>query len=117
MTPTVTSNGRIALHFAQLLSTGQWAQAHAMLMPQLQLSMSAVELQNCFESMIQYWPAKSVTSIEVTETLEAWPARLPGDVGWVYVAINGEGDSEAVSAVVTQIEDVPLIRELEWGRP
>jgi hypothetical protein len=67
--------------------------------------------------MIHYWPTKSVTSIEVIETLEAWPARLPGDVGWVYVAINGDGESEAVSGVVTQVEGVPLIRDLEWGRP
>jgi hypothetical protein len=51
------------------------------------------------------------------KVLDYWPARQLGDVGWAYVAISGDGFSEAVTVTVADMGGRMMIRELEWGRP
>jgi hypothetical protein len=57
--------------------------------------------------------------VEVIEEgiLEDWPAKQPGDVASVYVALTGVGFAEAVAVIVVQRNCNLLIRHLEWGRP
>ena len=52
--------------------------------------------------------------IQPVTTLEDWPDRRQGDLGWVYVGISGPGFVEAVSVVVTK---AGKIRQIEWGHP
>ncbi|HNC91251.1 MAG TPA: hypothetical protein PL000_20160 [Anaerolineales bacterium] len=49
--------------------------------------------------------------------MEQWPDQRPNDVGWAYVAIDGEGFSEAVTVIVENERQTPAIRYIEWGRP
>ena len=48
------------------------------------------------------------------QTLDTWPEKKKGDVGWVYVAIAGDDFSEAVTVVVAQVGDRLAIRSIEW---
>jgi hypothetical protein len=50
-------------------------------------------------------------------SLETWPRRQPGDLGWAYVSIEGDDFNEAVYVLVSDVEGVPLIGEISWGRP
>jgi hypothetical protein len=49
--------------------------------------------------------------------MEEWPRKRPGDIGWVYVGIEGDDFIEAVTVVVADVDGALLIREVEWGRP
>jgi hypothetical protein len=70
--------------------------------------------------MVQYFggPAHNV---EVIETMEEWPQKIQGDLGWAYVAISAtisdRSFSEAVTVVVSDENDCQVIRSVEWGRP
>jgi hypothetical protein len=48
---------------------------------------------------------------------EDWPGKLPGDLGYAYVGIEGEDFVEAVTVTVANVEGKHLIRDIEWGRP
>jgi hypothetical protein len=48
---------------------------------------------------------------------ESWPAKLPGDLGRVYVGIEGDDFVEAVTVIVAEVNGKLLIRDIEWGRP
>lgn len=50
-------------------------------------------------------------------TLEDWPGKQAGDLAVVYVALNGDGFSEALTITMAQYGEDILIRHLEWGRP
>jgi hypothetical protein len=50
-------------------------------------------------------------------SLEDWPERRDGDLGFAYVGIEGDEFVEAVSVVVHNYDGKHLIREIEWGRP
>ena len=49
--------------------------------------------------------------------MEDWPDKQPGDLAWVYVSLQGESFSEAVTVVLADTKRGARIRELEWGRP
>jgi hypothetical protein len=53
----------------------------------------------------------------VPEGLETWPGKQPGDLGWAYVSIEGDDFNEAVFVLVCDVEGVPKIKEIRWGRP
>jgi hypothetical protein len=50
-------------------------------------------------------------------TLKNWPGKQPGDLAVVYVALNGESFSEAVSLTLAEYGREILIRLFAWGRP
>ena len=106
-------HGAVALRFADALTTGSFDLAHSLLAPTLARELSVDELRTSYEHMIEYGegPAKDAKLIT---TLEQWPDKAPGDLGWAYVAIIGTNYSEAVTVVVT---DQRRIRTIEWGRP
>ena len=102
------------MRFAKALVEARWDDAHRLLAPNMAAEANAEQLHARFEAMIE---RQAVTSCEVMETLEEWPAKLPGDVGWAYVAIAGTTFSEAVAVVVTRSGRSLRIRSIEWGRP
>jgi hypothetical protein len=61
--------------------------------------------------------AEGPIQVEVRGTLDAWPDKLEGDVGWAYVALTGDSFTEAVAVVLTNAANGIRIRSLEWGRP
>jgi hypothetical protein len=50
-------------------------------------------------------------------TLEDWPGKQTDDLAVVYVALNGESFSEAVTLTLAEYGQEILIRHLVWGRP
>lgn len=50
-------------------------------------------------------------------TVEDWPAKRPGDLAVIYLALTGAGFSEAVTLTLVEESSVILIRDLTWGRP
>lgn len=60
-------------------------------------------------------PATSV-HLDPEFSMEEWPGKQLGDVGWVYVSIQGEGFVEAVTVIVSAVDVTLTIRNIEWGR-
>lgn len=109
----------IAQTFAELLVEGDFKSARTLLAKELK-SMRAADLESAFKEMVgQEDDDEPVEDLEVCVMScdKDLPDMRPEDVGWVYVAINGDGFSEAVTVMVTREKDELRIRELEWGRP
>ena len=109
-------HGRLAVTFAKHLTAGRFDDARAMLSDNLQQQYLSSDLSREYSAMVSYGGSAPDT-VELVSTMDTWPARQIDDLGWAYVAISGDGFSEAVSVVVAQENPHALIRELEWGRP
>lgn len=107
---------QLGMVFAKALSSGDYAGGFALLAPHLQSELTLEGLTEAFDQMIEYGDGP-VTHLEIITTLSEWPAKQAGDVGWVYVAMTGDGFSEAVACVVAGRDSELVIREVEWGRP
>ena len=116
MEPEKTPQGQVGLIFAQALAAGEFPRAHGLLSAKLRTQIAARELEAKFKEMIAYGDGP-VTLVQVTNVLDNWPAKLPGDLGWAYVALAGDSYSEAVTVVVTREGDRLVVRDIEWGRP
>lgn len=111
MSPAETEHGKVALKFARALVTGDIEAANC-------LVSSAVkdDLEAEYNEMTEYGDGP-VTFIEVMNEMENWPDKRESDIGWAYVALAGEGFSEAVAVVVSNVDGNNKITEIEWGRP
>ena len=113
-----TAAGKLGFAFAQAVVNGEFAAAHALLSDSLRQQMRPQDLESSYYAMIEYGegPPNLIEVIQVDE-MHGWPSRQDGDVGWAYVAICGDGYSEAVSVVVAEEAGREVIRMVEWGRP
>jgi tetratricopeptide (TPR) repeat protein len=106
--------------FAELLVDGDFENACAMLAKNLK-KMGATNLARAYTEMIgQYSDDGELPdqlAVCVMSSEDGMPNMRAQDLGWVYVAISGEGFSEAVTVTVTRERNALRIRELEWGRP
>ena len=108
---------KLALQFAEALVASAFESAHDLLSPEYRATVSPGELRSTYEGMVDYGDGPATDACLIT-TMESWPDRQPNDLGWAYVAIIGEGFSEAITVVVeTQEAGSPCIRHVEWGRP
>lgn len=114
--PSASRQGQVAAEFARALASNRYDQAHNMLSASLASRIPVATLQRDYEEMIDYGKG-AATDVRVIIVLDYWPDKLPGDVGWAYAAISGEGFSEAVTVVVAHENGKAVIRQLEWGRP
>jgi hypothetical protein len=81
-----------------------------------QRSTSIDEMRAAFEATVPTdW--RTVGPVEVGQVMEAWPAKQPSDVGWVYISIGGDVYSEALTVVVMLEGDTLKVRTVEFGRP
>ena len=115
----MTPYAKVAVEFATALVEGQFDEAHALLTPPLRKQMSPAALRDRLYAMWQGYADGDPERIHFDEEFshQDWPAKLPGDLGWAYVGIEGDGFVEAVSVIVTDVGGIPLIRDIEWGRP
>lgn len=116
MEPQQTPHGKIALQFAQALVAGDFDQASGMLSSEAKAKWDAASLRTAYGRMVEYF-ASPPNFVQVMEAMTEWPDKKPHDVGWAYAAIAGEGESEAVTVVVSSEGGRHLIRSVEWGRP
>jgi len=109
----------VAVNFASALVAGEYERARTWLAPDLRRQYSAVELQNRLLEMFELSADESPAEIllDPTGSLEEWPTRQPGDVGWAYVGITGKAFVEGLSITISRIGGSAFIRDIEWGRP
>lgn len=106
----------LAASFAKAIAFGDFETAHSYLSSSIRNEMPQDQLCLIYGELISYWGGPA-THVEVMATMDEWPARQPLDLGWAYVEIHGQGYCEAVAVVVDQESGMPVIREIEWGRP
>src|SRR5262249_26534003 len=109
----------VAVSFATALVEGDFARANALLAPELRRRLTPEALPRKLYAMFRGSCSGEPQSVHFDEEfqMESWPSKRPGDVGWAYVGIHGDGFVEAVTVVVAEIEGELLVREIEWRRP
>jgi hypothetical protein len=115
MEKSESQQGAVAYQFAHALMTGAYQDAHALLSPACREMYSIEDLRESFETLD--YASRSVTGIELMETLDEWPGKGPADIGWAYVSMYGDGFVEGIAVIVQLLDAKPRIRSIEWGRP
>ncbi|MFO0970378.1 MAG: hypothetical protein U0793_32920 [Gemmataceae bacterium] len=110
---------KVAVDFAYTLVNAEFEGAHALLAPSLSGKLTPADLCDKLFGMFRLYAEGKPKRIHFDEQFAQtnWPGKLPGDVGWVYVGIEGDDFVEAVTVIVAEVEGKHLIREIEWGRP
>ncbi len=110
---------QVAVNFAMALVAGHYERARDFLTPALRLEWSAERLRASFTAMFSGYSTGRPRRIhfEPGFSHDDWPDKRSHDLGWVYVAIEGDDFNEAVSVIVAKSDGRALIREIEWGRP
>jgi hypothetical protein len=108
----------VAERFGDCIANNDYAAAWALLSNELQASSTPESIKNAVATMIAY-TSGSIHQAQIMDefTLEDWPGKQAGDLAVVYVALNGDSFSEAVTLTLAQHGKDALIRHLEWGRP
>jgi hypothetical protein len=106
----------VASQFASSLSQRDYSLAQSFLSESLKAQLTAQQIQQNYEGMTAASNGAALTT-EVVETLTDWPDKQSGDVGWAYVAINGDTFSEAVTLTLCEEQGNTVVRDVVWGRP
>jgi hypothetical protein len=88
----------VAVAFAAALVAGDFGRARGLLTADLRTEPSERDLEERFTSMYRgYADSEPSRILFVPEgTLETWPEKQPGDLGWAYVSIEGDDFNEVV---------------------
>jgi hypothetical protein len=105
-----------AAAFVHAISTGDTDTAHKMLSHQLASDVAASELLAEFEALAE--DMGGVTGIgQPMVILETWPEMPEEDRAIVYVSLEGDVFSEAITVTVSEYDHALVISSIEWGRP
>jgi hypothetical protein len=108
----------VAQQFGDCIVRNDYASAWSLLTMPLQSSTSPEAIEKAVITMSAHATGAIVTAQVMEDcVLEAWPGKQARDLAVVYVALNGDSFSEAVSLTLAEVGDSILIRNLEWGRP
>lgn len=103
-------------HFVSAIVNGESYTAHTMLVPELANNISASDLARKCDLLAG--DMGGVTNIgEPMLILEDWPSRAPNDLGIVYVPLEGDVYSEAITVTLSELDDELRVSNIEWGRP
>jgi len=110
-------HGVLGFNFANSLVRGEYEKAFGMLSAELKINYSVAKLKEGYESMVAGYaqPDKPIT-VEVLDNNSLGNPSADKE-GWAYVAIYGEGWSEAVTVTGKAFGPEYLITNLVWGRP
>ncbi|MCV6638676.1 hypothetical protein [Candidatus Albibeggiatoa sp. nov. NOAA] len=103
------------IKFAEALVEERYVDAHLYLTKSAQQEYTPEKLLTKYQNMVDYGSDPVVDGY--FHFMANWPARLPQDIGWVYISISGSYFAEAVTVIVSDEDGFPKIREIEWGRP
>jgi hypothetical protein len=108
----------LAQRFGELLSTGDYKSAQALLTKEAQVLNSPASLKSNTEGMHTYAPGP-ITDVQTIEEgfLEDWPDKQAADVASIYVALAGDNFNEGVYLTIAQEDGELRIRDIQWGRP
>jgi hypothetical protein len=115
----MTPYAEVAVAFASALVDEDFARAEALLAPELRRHLTPEALRENLYAMFRGYAEGDPRTVHFDEEfqLQEWPNKLPDDVGWVYVGIEGDDFVEAVSVVVAEVNGELFIRKVDWGRP
>jgi hypothetical protein len=114
----VMSYQAVAQRFGDCIAQKDYDTAWTLLSKKLQVSFTSDSIKNAVTTMTAY-DTGSIKEAQVMDefTLEDWPGKQADDLAVVYVSLNGDGFSEAVTLTLAEYGQEILIRHLEWGRP
>jgi len=117
--PPSTPHGKVGVAFASALVDGDFERAHGMLAPELQRQLAPDDLRRELYGMFEGYADGKPERIHFDEDFahDEWPGKLPGDLGYAYVSIEGEDFVEAVTVTVADFAGKHLVRDIDWGRP
>jgi hypothetical protein len=104
-----SSYGKAALKFAHALTNRNFSAAHEQLSSSLRSSLSAEDLKENYERMINAYDSPP-SLVDLTTTMEVWPDKQPNDIEWAYVTIAGADWAEAVTVVIANESNAPVVR-------
>jgi hypothetical protein len=82
----------------------------------LGVAVAATDLSLEFELLAK--DMGGVTGIgEPMVILQEWPDMSANDRAMVYVPLEGDVFSEAITVIISQTDDALCISSIEWGRP
>jgi hypothetical protein len=106
----------VASRFASALFAGNEGKAYELLSDELRGGVAAADLLSEFSSLAE--DMGGVTGIgQATVILEEWPEMSADDRALVYVPLEGDEFSEAITVKVSEIDNAACISSIEWGRP
>src|SRR5437762_11793891 len=108
----------VAKQFGDLIAKPDYAAAHDLLTEAAQAANTPDDFKEAVKGMTTYAPGP-IQDVQVMEDfiLEDWSDKHEGDVAIAYVALTGDGFSEAVTLTLVQHSSGFRILHLEWGRP
>jgi hypothetical protein len=109
----------VAVAFASALVSGDFEQASRLLTPTLRDKYSARALREELREMLEDYAEGPPAQIyfNADASLDDWPDKQPGDLGWAHVGIIGDDFVEGVSVVIADAGGTLFVRSIEWGRP
>jgi len=108
----------LALKFVNHLVEERFDSAAEMISVEKKVEWNQDSIKLEYLAMIEYGESKpNHIEVMVFDSMSDWPSKEGNDLGWVYVAICGEGYSEAVAVIFKNDVKGPVIRNIEWGRP
>lgn len=106
----------VSTEFVRALAAGDADAAHALLTPQLASEVAGSALLAEFDGLVD--ELGGVTGIgPAMVILTEWPDMSEGDRAMVYVPIEGDMFSEAVTLKVSETDNNLRVSSIEWGRP
>lgn len=106
----------LAAAFVRAIADGKADSAHEMLSAALRQAITAAKLSEQYDLLAD--DMGGITGIgEPTVILEEWPDMSADDRAMVYVPLEGDMFSEAVTVTVSGLDDALCISNVEWGRP
>jgi len=105
-----------AARFVGQIVAGNTGAAHEILSDRLAGDVAASDLLTHFEALAE--DMGGVTGVgEPMVILEAWPDKSEDDRAMVYVPLEGDEFSEAITVTVSEQNGELRISSIEWGRP
>ncbi len=105
-----------ATAFVKAIVDGNIAVAHTMLSDELRATTSAADIADEYDVMVD--EMGGVESIgEAMKILDDWPDKAQNEVAMVYVPLQGDTYSEAITVTLAQVDEKLTVSHIEWGRP
>lgn len=105
-----------AAAFVSSIAKGEHILAHEFLSPALARAVSPEELADEFHLLAG--DMDGVTNIgEPIVILDDWPSKAPNDLAVVYVPLEGDVYSEAITITLSELDGKLFVTDIEWGRP
>ncbi len=105
-----------AADFVSKIVGGNAEDAYEILSERMAADVAASDLQARFDALSN--DMGGVTGVgQPIVILEDWPEKTDDDLSIVYVPLEGDVFSEAITVTVSKEGDALRISSIEWGRP